>query len=113
MKAGRVRGHHSKEERWRVGSKRKAISTETSSERSEREVCSPYRVKRRKWTVNSSPHGHKKARDAMGREEWKRKRVCSVGACTLRKAREEGKGVSKERSNGARTGVVVKRRREG
>lgn len=92
MKVEIVRGHHSKEERWRLASKRAEVET------NEEQVCSPYRVKRRKWTVNSSPHGHKKARDAMGREEWKRKAVYR-------------KEVSKERRNGARTGVVVKRRR--
>lgn len=105
-----VRSHYSKAERWRVGSKievfqAKGVSKASDKGTGEVEVGAPYRVKRRKWTVNSSPHGHKKARDAMGREEWKRKASFgSVGS--------EAKA-SKEGRNGARTGVVVKMRRSG
>lgn len=66
-----VREHHGKQERERLASRRRVKAGRGQVLRKKERG----RVKRRKWTVNRSPHGNKTAREQRAREQWKRTRT--------------------------------------
>lgn len=139
----RVRKHHSKEERRRSGARveggrwkgeamvvprARAVSGGLmggfgSAEASARGVSVRRRkkerrmMKRRKWTLNRSPHGNKTAREQRGREEWKlsmqRQALVESAGVEGGSSRSEAtmQVALKERRNG-KVGVTKRRRRE-
>lgn len=98
----RVRKDHGKGGRERSeGRLRKSRIQREKEEGSVREVGlrkkERGRVKRRKWTVNRSPHGNKTAREQRGRDEWKRSRTRKGRGAVERKERRNGaEGVARK-----------------
>ena len=114
----RVRKHHSARERRRQQRERTRVgrrgASRTAVEASNQsgspselvvdEKMTRTRRKRRRWTVNRSPHGNKTAREQLGREQWEMRRLYSVnsdsaGVCARAREGENESGHERSRKS--------------